>query len=72
MIDLHISLEEDQYNRLQQRARHEGISVEHLVQEMLAEVDAWREELEADPIAALMGQMDDPLDPTVIDNILYK
>jgi hypothetical protein len=72
MIDLHISLEEDQYNRLQQRARHEGISVEHLVQEMLAEVDTWREELEADPIAALMGQMDDPLDPTAIDNILYK
>jgi len=71
MIDLRISLDEDQYNRLEQRARHEGISVQHLVQEMLAEADTWRDELDDDPIAALLGQVDDPLDPNAIDSILY-
>jgi|CXWK01.1.fsa_nt_gi hypothetical protein len=71
MVDLYISLDEDQYNRLQQRARHDGISVEHLVIEMLAEADEWRRELEEDPVAELLGQIDDPIDPNAIDDILY-
>ncbi len=71
MIDINISLDEAQYHRLEHRARQEGISIEHLVQEMLAEVDAWRDELEDDPITALLGQMDDPLDPNAIDSVLY-
>lgn len=71
MIDLHISLDEERYDRLRQRAHHEGVTVEHLVLDMLAEADEWRRELENDSIAELLGQIDDPLDPTAIDNILY-
>lgn len=71
MVDLYISLDEEQYNRLQQRARHDGISVESLVLDMLAEADEWRRELEEDPIAELLGQIDDPIDPNAIDSMLY-
>ena len=71
MVDLYMSLDEEHYNRLQQRARHDGISVEHLVVEMLAEADEWRRELEEDPVSELLGQIDDPIDPNTIDSILY-
>jgi hypothetical protein len=39
--------------------------------EMLAEADEWRRELEEDPVAELLGQIDDPIDPNAIDDILY-
>jgi len=71
MVDLYLSLDEEQYERLRQRAHDQGISIEHLVIELLADVDAWRKDLEDDPVAQLFGQIDDPLDPTAIDDILY-
>ncbi len=71
MIDLHLSLDEEQYKRLRQRAHHEGVSVEQLILELLADTDTWRLGLENDPVAQLFGQIDDPLDPTAIDDILY-
>lgn len=72
MIDLHIALDEERFQHLQRRARERGVTVEHLVADLIDADLHWQATLADDPMTALFGGIDDSLDAAEIDAIVYS
>lgn len=71
-IKLQISVSEEHYHYLCQRAETEGATLDGLLSDIIAADAAWRQTLMTDPRYALVGQIADDFDTSNIDTMLYK
>ena len=71
MVQMQISISDEHYQYLQQRAQQQGASLDQVMSELI-EVDIlWQQTLAGDPIRSLFGQIDDSFDLKNVDNVVY-
>ncbi len=71
MDTLNIKLSNRHYQYLQQRAMNENDALNDVLAEIIETDIAWQQTLKTDPVALLIGQIDDTLDTHRIDDIIY-
>ena len=71
MVQMQISISNEHYQYLQQRAQKQGASLDKVMSELIEADVLWQQKLADDPIRSLFGQIDDPFDLQTIDNVVY-
>ena len=66
-----ISVSDEHYQYLQQRAKNQGASLDQVMSELIELDILWQQTLADDPMRSLFGQIDDPFDQQGIDNVVY-
>jgi hypothetical protein len=71
MVQMQISVSDEHFQYLQQRAQKQGASLDQVMSELI-EVDIlWQQTLADDPMHSLFGQIDDSFDLQNIDTVVY-
>ena len=71
MVQMKISVSDEHYQYLQQRAKNQGASLDQVMSELIELDILWQQTLADDPMRSLFGQIDDPFDQQGIDNVVY-
>jgi hypothetical protein len=71
MVQMQISVSDEHYQYLQQRAQKQSASLDQVLSELIELDILWQQTLADDPMRSLFGQIDDPFDLQGIDNVVY-
>jgi hypothetical protein len=72
MVQMNVTITDELYDYLQERARSQGMSLDQVVSDLLAADLAWQRSLAEDPMRSLFGQIEDSFDVAEIDHEIYE
>lgn len=70
-VNVQISVSNEHYQYLKQRAERIGATLDALLSEIIEAEIVWQQMLASDPIQSLIGQIGDDFETQQIDDVVY-